>query len=81
MGADMPWRVGLGLVAVGLLGLAAGWILFPESNLLGGLALVFGPLYWIGCVILAVAGCRRGLLALARWRHRSGRHAPREEVK
>lgn len=64
----MLWRAGLGLVALGTLGLVAGAILFPESNLLGGWALVFAPIQWIGCAILLGAGL--GWL-VARWRHRA----------
>jgi hypothetical protein len=35
-----------------MLGLLTGWLFFPESNLLGGLALVFAPLAWIGAALL-----------------------------
>ena len=57
---------------VGFLGLGLGFVLFPTSNLLGGLALIFGPIYWFGTLwmILAVLDALRlpvipGLVLLA----------------
>lgn len=38
-------------MVAGAAGLLMGLLLFPESNLLGGLALVFGPLLMLGGVI------------------------------
>jgi hypothetical protein len=32
----------------GFAGLILGGMIFPGSNLLGGFALVFGPIYWLG---------------------------------
>lgn len=46
--------IGLAAVVVGGLGLLVGIKLFP-SNLLGGLAFIFGPLYWLGWVLLLFA--------------------------
>ena len=63
----MLWRVGAGFVVVGMLGLAVGWILFPKSNLLGGLALLFAPLVWIGAVMLVLYGFGRLWLAVTHW--------------
>lgn len=63
---ELLWRVALGLVGVGMLGLTAVVILFPESNLLGGLALIFAPLLWVGAAMLAGLA----LAALAAWRRR-----------
>src|SRR5262245_7993710 len=60
-----------------MLGLVAGWILFPASNLLGGLALISAALVWSGAVGLVVAGFA---LAVTRWRrHRRDRSAPDSE--
>ena len=47
--------VAAAVTAIGLLGLGVGYLLFPDSNLLGGLGLVFGPIYWLGLVLLAAA--------------------------
>lgn len=45
--------VSAGTTAVGALGLGLGLLLFPDSNLLGGLGLIFGPIYWLGLFLLA----------------------------
>lgn len=42
------------IAVVGFVGLAVGTIRFPNSNLLGGYGLVFGPLWWIGAPYLAI---------------------------
>lgn len=47
-------RVGLTLFVVGTLGLGLGMLLYPDSNLLGGFALIFGPVQLVGAVILVV---------------------------
>lgn len=53
--ARMQWVLGSGLAtALGWGGLQLGMVLFPESNLLGGLGLIFGPIYWIGTIGLLV---------------------------
>ena len=38
----------------GLAGLLVGIALFPDSNLLGGLALIFGPFWMLGAPLLVV---------------------------
>lgn len=40
--------------AVGEAGLAVGFRLYPDSNLLGGLALIFGPISWLGSCVFIV---------------------------
>lgn len=42
------------IATVGVAGLIAGAIQYPQSNLLGGYALAFGPLYWLGTGALLV---------------------------
>lgn len=47
--------LGSGIVAgVGYGGLRLGMALFPESNLLGGLGLIFGPINWLGALGLLI---------------------------
>ena len=41
-----------GASTVGYCGLRLGMVLYPQSNLLGGLALIFGPIYWLGSLVL-----------------------------
>lgn len=54
IGTDTRRRVSLRLMmagsvaAAGYLGLMAGAYLFPGSNVLGGFAVVFGPIQWLG---------------------------------
>ena len=55
-------RAGIGSAAIGVAGLGVGWALFPDSNLLGGLALVFAPLLCVGTVLVVIAGVVRVLL-------------------
>lgn len=51
----------VGLVGISFAGLKVGEHLHPESNLLGGWALVFGPLYWTG-IFLSVAAVLRATI-------------------
>jgi hypothetical protein len=46
--------VGGSLWAIGYAGLIAGFLLYPDSNLLGGLALIFGPISWLGRFVFTV---------------------------
>lgn len=51
----MQFVLGSGIATgLGWGGIQIGMVLFPESNLLGGLGLVFGPIYWIGTIGLLV---------------------------
>ena len=50
--------VSLVLTGIGLAGLLVGQHFHPESNLLGGWALVFAPVYWLGLVSLILASPR-----------------------
>ena len=47
--------VSAAVAALGACGLACGLLLFPDSNLLGGFGLIFGPVYWLGLVALALS--------------------------
>jgi len=38
------------VAVVGYIGLRIGALVFPHSNILGGFALVFAPMYWAGLV-------------------------------
>jgi hypothetical protein len=48
------FAIALGLSGFGLAGLLVGIALFPKSNLLGGLALIFGPFWMLGAPMLFV---------------------------
>jgi len=56
--AGFAWRLGLGLFAAGMLVLGIGFLLHPESNLLGGFALLAAPLVGSGVVVLVSSGLR-----------------------
>jgi hypothetical protein len=43
---------GVAGVVVGGIGLLVGMKIFPDSNLLGGLAIIFGPIYWLGWLFI-----------------------------
>jgi hypothetical protein len=60
-------------VGGGLACVALGLLLFPDSNLAGGLALVGAPFAWIGAVMLFVFAVAS---AVERWERR--RHARRD---
>jgi len=47
--------IGLALSAVGLGGLLLAIHAYPDSNLLGGWALIFGPVYWLGLLVSLVS--------------------------
>lgn len=51
------WVTIVGLIATvsGYIGLLIAEQKYPESNLLGGWALIFGPVYWLGLLLLMVA--------------------------
>ena len=59
MWPTLKWSIAA--TVIGLAGLLLGGIAFPGSNLLGGVALVFGPIYWIGLLGL----CAGGLVGVA----------------
>lgn len=40
---------------IGYAGLILGCLLAPKSNLLGGYALIYGPVFWLGCLMLTIA--------------------------
>ncbi|HEX5053452.1 MAG TPA: hypothetical protein VFZ65_16865 [Planctomycetota bacterium] len=63
------------LVAVGYGGLTLGERLHPGSNLLGGWALVCGPVLWLGLLLLFVALVR----LFVRWVGRSADGEARRE--
>lgn len=56
------------LLLVGIGGLWLGMQRYPDSNLLGGFALVFGPIFWVGAVTLPF-GLVRWLDKLSRRQH------------
>jgi hypothetical protein len=47
-----PFAITIGMCGFGLAGLLVGIALFPDSNLLGGLALIFGPFWILGAPML-----------------------------
>ena len=49
---------GAGLLVIGYVGLSVAMAAYPDNNLLGGWALILGPLYWLGWLLggLAVLG-------------------------
>lgn len=49
----------LTLVAISLAGLELGELLYPDSNLLGGFGLIFGPPCWIGAGLLMMLSADR----------------------
>ncbi len=55
------WFVSLSLWGIGQLGIVLGLILYPESNLLGGLPLVFGPIYASGMYLVLYCTIRAGV--------------------
>jgi len=57
---------GVGLTLIGLGGLSWAFHVHPDSNLLGGWGLIFGPIYWFGLVLSLVAALAWSLLGL-RW--------------
>jgi hypothetical protein len=51
------WRIFVvsgSIWAIGYAGLIMGYLLYPDSNLLGGFALIFGPISWLGSTVFAV---------------------------
>lgn len=46
------------LTGIGLAGLLVGEHFHPDSNLLGGWALVFGPIYWLGLAAIFLSSLR-----------------------
>ncbi len=47
------------VAVVGYVGLRIGGVMYPQSNLLGGFALMFAPIYWaglLGTLVFAVVG-------------------------
>ena len=46
--------IGGGIWGIGSMGIIAGMILYPKSNLLGGFGLVFGPIALLGASIVQV---------------------------
>ena len=47
--------IAAGASTLGYCGLRLGGVLFPSSSLMGGLALIFGPIYWLASLALVVA--------------------------
>ena len=49
---------GAGLLVIGYVGLSVAMAAYPDNNLVGGWALILGPLYWLGWLLggLAVLG-------------------------
>ncbi len=47
--------IGIAALAVGFLGLWMAFRFHPDSNLLGGWALVLGPIYWLGWLLTTVS--------------------------
>lgn len=73
--ARMQFVLGSGLAtALGWGGLQLGMVLFPESNLLGGLGLIFGPIYWIGTIGLLVGEIMVVVAGIRSWYRRSSDH-------
>ena len=65
--------IGLSLFAVGFIGLSIAINAYPDSNLLGGWALLFGPIYWLGWLLVGLAvigwvvvGLRTGIRRIRR---------------
>jgi hypothetical protein len=64
--------IGAGLAVIGLTGISLAIHTYPNSNLLGGWGLVFGPIYWLGglmSLIAAIAWIAVGLSWL--WRRKA----------
>lgn len=61
-----PGKTGPLLLLVGLGGLALGMLLFPSSNLLGGLGPIFGLVFGVGVIWTLVAGLAWGRRLLRR---------------
>lgn len=43
--------IGVGLTVIGLSGLLLAMYAYPKSNMLGGFALIFAPIFWLGSLI------------------------------
>ena len=66
--------VGLGLDLMGFTGLSIAMHVYPNSNMLGGWALIFAPIFWLGlliCITVALAWIVVGLIWLCRGRRRT----------
>ena len=61
------WATTLGSLGIGLGGLSVAFALYND-NLLGGWAVLFGPIYWLGQVLLLVALVVSLLRVLRRFR-------------
>ena len=66
------FTLSLSVAGVGLGGLLVGMALFPESNLLGGFGLIFGPLWWLGATLLVVVTLAWLGLRTVEWLKRKG---------
>jgi hypothetical protein len=67
--------IGVGITVTGLSGLLLAMYAYPNSNMLGGFALIFAPIFWLGslfCIPVVLAWIVVGLGWL--WR-RKVRHA------
>ena len=62
------WVTTVGAIATvsGYFGLLLAEQVYPESNLLGGWALILGPIYWIGLLLLIVAAVG-GTISFIKW--------------
>ena len=58
--------IGTAITGIGYLGLQAAAVSNPNSNLLGGWALIFGPLLWLGVLVSAILVLPCVLTCLAR---------------
>lgn len=73
--ARIQFVLGSGLATgLGWGGIQIGMVLFPESNLLGGFGLVFGPIYWVGTLGLLVGEIVVVVDRIRLWYHRSSDH-------
>ena len=73
----LKWISTLGIAALvlGFVGLSIAIRLYPDNNLLGGWALVLGPVYWLGWLLsgLALLGwIAAGIVAALRRARSSG---------
>jgi hypothetical protein len=71
---------GLALALAGFAGLSIAIHAYPNSNLLGGWGLVFGPVYWLGlliCAFAALGWILTGLVAGIRRLRRRGKESLR----
>lgn len=61
--------ISVGLTVIGLSGLSLALHAYPDSNLLGGWGLVFGPMYWLGGLMSFIAAMAWIVVGLGRlWR-------------